>query len=105
MKSLVETRRELMTMKKTLTIACGIMLMTLISALVLAETGHDVATPQAEEQLQEQPSDQTSANAQSTLGRVSISKRNKAKLELEHQKLLMQEQIEKEKAAEAAAQK
>ncbi|MGC1456238.1 MAG: hypothetical protein WA946_13715 [Nitrospirota bacterium] len=91
-------------MKKTSTIVIGIMLLTFISAFVLAKSGLDVATPQAEEQVQEKPSDQTSANSQPTSGNVSISKRNKAKLELEQQKKLRQEQIDKEKAAEAAPQ-
>jgi hypothetical protein len=90
-------------MKKTATIA--ITLLMFISAFVLAESGLDVATPRAEEQLQELPSDQTNANSQyMSSGNVSISRRNKAKLELEQQKKLRQEQIDKEKAAEAAQQ-
>jgi len=89
-------------MKKTLTIAIGIMLLTFPSALVFAESGPDVATQKAEEQRQEQPADLGDANSQATSGNVSISKRNKAKLELEQQKKLRQEQIDKEKAAEAA---
>ena len=91
-------------MKKTLTIAIGIMLMTFPGAVVLAESALDVATPKAEEQRQENPSDQTNANSQAISGNISISKRNKAKLELEQQKILKQEQINKEKAAEAAQQ-
>ena len=80
------------------------MLLTFISAFVLAGSGPDAATPRAEVQHQEQPPDQTSANAQSTSGHVSISKRNEAKLKLEKQKELRQDQINKEKAAEAASQ-
>jgi uncharacterized membrane-anchored protein len=95
-------------MKKTstITVVIGIMLLTFLCALVLAESGLDVATPQAGEQSQERSSDQTNTNAnpQSMSGHVSISKRNKAKLELEQQKILKQEQINTEKAAEAAQQ-
>jgi biopolymer transport protein ExbD len=91
-------------MKKIFAIALGIMLLTFVSALVFAESPLDVATPKAGDQQQEQPSDQTDVNAQSTPGNVSISKRNKAKLELEQQKKLKQEQIQKEKAAETAPQ-
>jgi hypothetical protein len=83
------------------------MLLTFLSSFVFAESGLDVATPQAGEQRQEQSSYQTdtNANTQSTSsGNVSISKRNKAKLELEQQKILRQEQINTEKAAEAAQQ-
>jgi hypothetical protein len=95
-------------MKKTstITVAIGTMLLTFLSAVVFAESGLDVATPQADELRQEQSSDQTNtnANAQSMSGHVSISKRNKAKLELDQQKILKQEQINTEKAAEAAQQ-
>ena len=91
-------------MKKTLTIAIGIMLMTFPGAIVLAESGLDVATPKVEEQRQENLSDQTNVNSQAISGNVSISKRNKAKLELEQQKILKQEQINKEKAAETVQQ-
>jgi hypothetical protein len=91
-------------MKKKLTLVIGTMLLAFISSLALAGSGRDVATPQAEEQRQEQPADPANANTQSTSGNVSISKRNKAKLELEQVKKLRQEQIDKEKAAEAAQQ-
>ena len=87
--------------------AIGIMLLTFLSPLVFAESGLDVATPLAGEQRQEQSSGQTDTNASSqsaSSGNVSISKRNKAKLELEQQKRLKQEQINAEKAAEAAQQ-
>jgi uncharacterized membrane-anchored protein len=95
-------------MKKTstLTVAIGIMLLMFLCAVVLAESGLDVAAPQAVEQSQEQSTDQndTNAKAQPMSGNVSISKRNKAKLELEQQKKLKQEQINTEKAAEATKQ-
>lgn len=94
-------------MKKTSTIlvAIGIML-TFLSAVVLAESDLDVAAPPASEQSQEQFTDQnaTNTNAQSVSGNVSISKRNKAKLELEQQKKLKQDQISADRAAEAAKQ-
>jgi hypothetical protein len=102
--SLVELRREFKIMKKTLTIAIGIMLLTFPGALVFAKSGLDVATPKAEEQSREQPSDLANTNSQATSGNVSISKRNKAKLELEQQKILKQKQINKEKAAETVQQ-
>jgi len=91
-------------MKKTLTIAFGIMLLTFISSLVLAESGLDVATPAAKEQNQERSSDKTDTNIQSLPDNVSISKHNKAMLEVEQQKELRQDQITKERAAEAAPQ-
>ncbi len=91
-------------MKKTSTIAIGIMLLTFVSALVLAKSGLTIATPQAEGQLREQPSIQSNEKARSTSGNASISRRNKAKLELKQQRILRQEQINKEKAAEAGPQ-
>jgi hypothetical protein len=93
-------------MKKTstITVAIGIMLLTFLSAFVFAESGLDVATPKAEGQRQENLSDQTNVNTQDISGNVSISKRNKAKLELEQQKILKQERINKEKAAETVQQ-
>jgi len=91
-------------MKKELTLAIGIMLLAFMSSLALAGSGLDVATPQVEERPQEQPADPANANTQSTSGNVSISKRNKAKLELEQQKKLRQEQIDREKAADSVQQ-
>ena len=90
----------------TITVAIGIMLLTFLSTIVLAESGLNNAIQPAEEQSQEQSSDQanTNTNAQAMSGDISISKRNKAKLELEQQKKLRQEQINTEKAAEATQQ-
>ena len=62
-----------MSMKKTSTIAIGIMLLTFVSALVLAKSGLTIATPQAEGQLREQPSIQSNEKSRSTSGNASIS--------------------------------
>jgi biopolymer transport protein ExbD len=101
-------KKGVYTMKKMpgITIAICLMLMTFLSGPVLAESGMDVAIPQAEQQGQEQYSDQTdtNANVQSMSGNVSISKRNKAKLEVEQQKQLMLDQIRQERAAGASQQ-
>jgi uncharacterized protein YxeA len=91
-------------MKKIVTIVIGIILLAHFGVIAFAESNLTVATPQSQEKSKEQPAEQVNDRSSSTPDNVWLSKRNKAKLELEQQKKMKQDQIDKEKAAEAAQQ-
>ncbi len=88
-------------MKKLSLIAITVMQLFLLTALALAGTGLDVATPRADVQAQGEQVDQT-ASSPAAPANASLSRRNKARLDVQEEKKLRQEKIKAEKAREAA---
>jgi len=88
-------------MRKLCAVTAGVLVFIFAVAAVFAATGLDVATPQNDEQRQEQMSGQA---GQPTAGPAGISSRNKAKLEVEQSKTLRRDTILQERSAETASQ-
>jgi len=92
-------------MRKIFAIAAATMLSAFLCSAVFAATSQDAATPQGDEKCKEQTADQAaSSQSPAPSSPAGLSKRNKAKMELEQQKALRQDTILQERAAETASQ-